>query len=222
MSPRIWLALAALVCAPAGASAHERGLSQAEIRVGDPRITVVLVFARAEIVELVPGADADRSGRLDEIELLSVETALSQQVLRGVEVAARDAACVGAIDRVAFVEEDGLSIAADFLCPTGPAPLDLFTLRLPLLARLAPGHRLVGRVVFQDMSSATGIPELDFVAHRRRAALTIRRPDPHLAEAPEPSQPADPEPPRPTWPWLTLAAAVAGLGAVFVLRRRRA
>ncbi|MBZ5713049.1 hypothetical protein K7C98_27755, partial [Nannocystis pusilla] len=107
---------------------------------------------------------------------------------------------------------------------TCPAAIEAFTVRLPLLARLAPGHRLVGHVVFQDMSSGTGIPEFDFVAHRRRSALTIRRPEPTTAASP-PAAPAVAAPAaaplRPRWPWLVLAAAPLGLAVVFLLRRRR-
>lgn len=216
------------IAAPALAHAHERGLSRAELRVAGARITAELVFARPEIVELVPGADADRSGQLDELELLSVETLLSEQVLTGIHIFRDTAACPGTVEKISFVEEDGLSVAVGFACP---GPLDAFTLRLPLLGRLAPGHRLLGHVVFQDMSSQPGVPELDFVAHRRRSALTIRRPELATTSTPEPgaaSKPAaqpiaipEPAPARPRWPWLVLAAAPVGLAVVFLLRRRR-
>lgn len=209
---------------PALADAHERGLSRAELRIAGARLTAELVFARPEIVELVPGADADRSGQLDEFELLSVETLLSEQVLAGIQIFRGAAACPGAVEKIAFVEEDGLAVSVGFTCP---GPIDAFTVRLPLLARLAGGHRLLGHVVFQDMSSRPDIPPLDFVAHRRRSALTIRRPGPAPAAAPPlPAPPpvAAPEPApapaRPRWPWLVLAAAPAGLAAVFLLRRR--
>lgn len=216
---RIALALAAIVLVPSPAAAHTPGLSRADIRVGAQRVTVDLVFARQEIAGLVPGADADRSGQLDEIELLSIETQLSASVLDGLALAADGDACTGTIDRIAFVEEDGLAIAAGFTCPrTAPAAL---TLRLPLLARLEPGHRVVGRLIFADMSPETDSPALDFVAHRRRSALMLRRP---TAPAPAPESPAPaPAPPAAAarWPWLALLAGVAGLGAGLFLRRRR-
>ncbi|WAS98494.1 hypothetical protein [Nannocystis punicea] len=226
------LAVVAGLGASAVADAHERGLSRAEFRIADARLTAELVFARPEIVGLVPGADADRSGQLDEVELLSVETLLSGQVLAGIQISRGDVACPGAVEKLTFVEEDGLAVSLGFTCP---APIDAFTVRLPLLARLAGGHRLLGHVVFQDMSSRTGLPELDFVAHRRRSALTIRRPEPAPAPAPAPGPVATPEPAtppgtaaepapadvRPRWPWLVLAAAPAGLAVVFLLRRRR-
>ncbi|MCY1062881.1 hypothetical protein [Nannocystis sp. SCPEA4] len=225
---RAALALLAGLGAPAVADAHERGLSRAELRIAGARLSAELVFARPEIVELVPGADADRSGQLDEVELLSVETLLSEQVAKGIQIAVGDRPCPGAIDRIAFVEEDGLAVSAGFTCP---AAIEAFTIRLPLLARLAPGHRLVGHVVFQDMSSGTDIPEFDFVAHRRRSALTIRRPDPTAAPSSPPAAPRPPAAPaaaapvaaplRPRWPWLVLAAAPLGLAVVFLLRRRR-
>lgn len=214
---RFAFVVAAIVLAPAPAAAHTPGLSRADIRVGPQRIAVDLVFARPELVGLVPRADADGSGQLDEIELLSIERQLSASVLEGLALAVDGAACTGAIDRITFVEEDGLAIAAGFVCPhANPAAV---TLRIPLLARLAPGHRLVGRIVFADMSQGPDAPALDFVAHRRRSALTIRRPT-----APEPESPAPAPPPATApWPWLAAAAAAAGLGAgVFLRRRRRA
>jgi hypothetical protein len=224
-SRRLWPVLALLLCVPARATAHQRGLSQAHLRVGGQqgapavRIAVDLVFARPEIVELVPRADADRSGQLDEIELLSVETLLSEQVQTGVEIEVDGRACAGAVERIAFVEEDGLSVAAAFTCEGRAPPLSAFTVRLPLLARLAPGHRLVGHVVFQDMPDETETPELDFVAHRRRAALTVRRPvaAPAPAAAPLPLPLPAPAP----WRWLALAAAPLAVGAVWLFRRRR-
>ncbi|WP_434415337.1 hypothetical protein [Nannocystis pusilla] len=226
---RAALVAAAALGAPAPADAHERGLSQAELRIADARVTAELVFARPEIVELVPGADADRSGQLDEMELLSVETLLSEQVLAGIQISLGTDACPGAVEKLTFVEEDGLAVSVGFTCP---GPIDAFTVRLPLLARLAGGHRLLGHVVFQDMSSRPDIPPLDFVAHRRRSALTIRRPDLAPAPAPQPVPPPSATPPTaapepapipapPRWPWLVLAAAPAGLAVVFLVRRRR-
>lgn len=229
MRRRVPLVLA-LCLAPLGpARAHQPGLSQAELRVEPGRVRARLVFARGEIAGLVPGVDADRDGRLAEIELLSVETALSEQVLRGIQIAAGREPCTGGVAGIAFVEEDGLSVDIDFACPPRPdgaAPPEL-TLRLSLLARLQPGHRLVGQLVFADMSpgsAGSASAPLDFVAHRRRAALTIRRPDagaPTREPPPPGAEPsaAPPEPPLvPGWPWLLLPAALV---AALVLARRR-
>lgn len=220
-----WLALAVLLVVPA-ARAHQPGLSRLDLRVGAPRITAELVFARPELIALVPGADADRSGQLDEVELLAIEAPLGDALLGGIELAVDGAACPGAIDRIAFVEEDGLAVSAGFACPPRAGPPDAVSLRLPLIARLAAGHRVLGRAVFADMSQGPGssAQPLDFVAHRRRSALTIRRPTaapepaPAPALAPAPAPAAAPPPPAPRWPWLLLAAAPLGLWA---FRRRR-
>ncbi|HEY8378472.1 MAG TPA: hypothetical protein VIK91_18385 [Nannocystis sp.] len=229
------LALAAVLAAahPTGAAAHQRGLSRAELRVvpdaapGSVRIAAELVFARPEIVELVPRADADRNGQLDEIELLSVETALSEHVREGVQLEVDGRPCAGVVERIAFVEEDGLAVVAGFVCPAAP-PLAGFTVRLPLLARLNPGHRLLGHVVFQDMPEETDAPALDFVAHRRRAALTVRRPTreraPERADEPAPAEAAPSPAPRQEparWPWLVLVAAATAALATWLSRRRR-
>lgn len=214
------LAAFALALAASRAAAHTPGLSRAELRVGPQRVVVDLVFARPELVGLVPGADADRSGQLDELELLSVEAPLSAAVLDGLALAADDVACAGAIDRIAFVEEDGLQITAGFACPR-PRP-DALTVRLPLLERLAPGHRLVGRLVFADMSAETDAPALDFVATRRRSALTLRRPTAPAPTPPPAPAPSAPPPASARWWPAALAGAAVLLAWGFLRRRRRA
>lgn len=219
------LALALVLLAPARAAAHQPGLSRAEVRIGPGRIDLELVFARPEIVRLAPGADADRDGQLGELELLSVETLLSEQVLEGIRAGADGAACAGTIERIAFVEEDGLSVAAGFTCPGARGPAEV-SLAFPLLTRLAPGHRLLGRARFGDLSSAPDAdpPDaLDFVAHARRSAVALRRPAPDAppAPAPAPAAPAREAPAPARWPWLALAAAPLVLGAWAFRRRRR-
>jgi len=263
--------LLALLLAPATARAHEPGLSRGEYRVDDDGVvTSQLVFARRELAErILPGADTDSDGQLGEFELLAVDAELRRQLLAGLELSAGPDRCDGAVTRVAFVEEDGLQVDLRHSCPR--APLPAVTLRWPLLARLSPAHRHLGRLVFtaapvpgdspsaasapvpgdspsaasapvpgDSLPASAPVPEatpaIDFVAHARRSALTIRRPPADaptrapapaaptsvatpVVPAPPPSSP--PVPARP-WPWLlAFALALVTLAVVRALRRRR-
>jgi len=213
------------------AAAHTPGLSQGSYRVDGRRVHVDIVLARGEAAQVVPGVDADRDGAIAEIELLQVQEALAAALSAGVEIRDGEAACPGAVDRVTFVEEDGLSFAADFTCPAGQA-LAAVTVRLPVLAKLASGHRHLGQVRFVGASaaSATGEPAaaepLDFVAHRRRAALTIRRPTPMASTAapgvPPETHPSPVAPTRETPRWRIFAglAALFGLAGLVAQRVR--
>lgn len=209
------LLLFAALCS-ARAAAHQPGLSQAEVRVHAAAVDAHLVFARAEVAALVPGADADRDGLLGEFELLSIETLLSEQVLQGIQVRADDRRCAGEVARIAFVEEDGLALDLRFTCPAPARALDL-----PLLARLPAGHRMVGRLRLDDSPDP-----VDFVAHRRRARIPLRAPERSAAPQPAELAPPDPAPPDPArasagarspWVWLGVALLATFAG---VFRRR--
>jgi len=220
-----------VVLAARSAAAHTPGLSQGAYRVDGRRVHVDLVLARGEAAQLVPKMDSDRDGVIAEIELLRAQDALAAALGAGVVIQAGDAACPGAVDRVTFVEEDGLSFAADYTCPEGQ-PLAAFTVRLPLLARLTGGHRHLGQAWFVGASAAVGVDgeAVDFVANRRRPALTIQRPRLPAAAPPSPPAPssvapqATPEAPR--WRVIAGVCALLGLGGLVVHRirgrRRRA
>lgn len=219
-----------LLLVPLPTRAHEPGLSRGEYRVTDRTLTSELVFARRELLtRLLPAADSDRDGQLGEFELLAVEADLRAQLLAGMQVASGSVPCPGAITRVVFVEEDGLQVDLRHDCPG--APLAAVTLRWPLLARLGPAHRHLGRVVYTSPEGHVpeDIPAIDLVAHARRSALTIKRPTPAAAPAPAPAPavpaapppaPAVPAAPAP-WPWLAaFAAALVALALTRALRRR--
>ena len=213
---------------PTLARAHEAGLSRGDYRVDAAIVTAQLSLARAEILALIPGADADGDGALGEFELLAIDAHLRRELAAGLVVLAGAAACPGVIERVTFVEKDGLRCDARFTCAA--APLPAVTLRWPVLARLGPGHRHLAQVVFV---AGPGDPEpepIDVVVHARRGALTFRRPTSAGPDAPRPPPPrspaqptATPPAPRAPGPWLwialvSLAAAALGLRA---WRRRR-
>lgn len=213
----------ALLVTPATTRAHEAGLSRGDYRVDAAIVTAELSLARAEILALIPGADADADGLLGEFELLAIDAPLRRELAAGLAVFAGTTPCPGTIARIAFVEEDGLRCDARFTCPT--APLAAFTLRWPLLARLGPGHRHLAQVVFAAVLGAPEPAPIDVVVHARRSALTFRRPTagvPVAALLPAPPSPpppaATPPSPRVRGPWLwialaSLAAAALGLRA---------
>ena len=229
MRPRLPALALLLLLGPTAAGAHEPGLSRGEYRVDDDTVTSELMFARRELAQLVPAADADADGQLAEFELLAIDADLRRHLLAGLQVSAGSDPCPGAITRLVFVEEDGLQVDARHPCPRGP--LAAVTLRWPLLARLSPGHRHLGRLVFTGPGGHVpkDSPEIDLVAHARRSALTIRRPTaPAPARVPAPVVPAAPSsspsvPARPApWPWLAaFAAALVALAVTRALRRRR-
>jgi len=211
----------ALLVVPTSARAHEAGLSRGIYRVDAAIVTAELSLARAEILALIPGADADADGVLGEFELLAIDAPLRRQLAAGLAVLGGATPCPGAIERVVFVEDDGLRCEARFTCPAAP-PLPTVTLRWPLLAHLGPGHRHLAQVVF---AAGPGEPEpqpIDVVVHARRSALTFRRPTPGVPDAPQaaaPRSPAQPAatPPAPrvpnVWLWIALASlAAAALG----------
>ncbi len=222
------IAVLALLLLAAPARAHEAGLSRGDYRIDGARLTSDLVFARRELAELIPGADVDRSGDLDEFELLAVDPSLRAELTAGMRVSAGALDCPGVVNRLAFYEDDGLLVTARHDCPRS---LDAITLRWPLLARLRPGHRHLGRLVYAPKDpGAPDLEPIEFVAHARRSALTIRRPSAptsaaptSVSAAPPPVPAADPEPPPiPAPPRLApLFALLAVLALALLLRMRR-
>lgn len=214
---------------PTRARAHEAGLSRGDYRVDAAIVTAKLSLARAEIVALIPGADADADGALGEFELLAIDAPLRRELAAGLVVLAGAAACPGVIERIAFVEEDGLRCDARFTCAA--APLPAVTLRWPVLARLGPGHRHLAQVVF---AAGPGEPQpqpIDVVVHARRGALTFRRPTSAVPEAAPPAPPRSPAQPAATppvprapgpWLWIALVSlSAAALAAAALVRRAR-
>lgn len=202
----------------APAHAHEAGLSRGDYQVTAAIVTAELVFARAELTALVPNAAPD--GPLGEFELLAIDAALRRELADGLRVTAGDRPCPGVITRLGFVEEDGLKFTARFECP---AALAAVTLRWPLLARLGPVHRHLGQLRFIAADPLVEPEPIDFVAHARRSALTIRRPEPPRAaarQAPPIMTPALPT--TPAWPTGPLIAALAALALAALALRARA
>ena len=212
------------IVVPRATHAHEAGLSRGQYRVDASVVTAELSLARAEVLAWIPGADADGDGELGEFELLAIDDVLRRALAAGLLVSAGPAPCPATVERVVFVEDDGLRCDLRFTCPAA-APLPAVTLRWPLLASLGPAHRHLAQVQFVEGAHA---PEpIDVVVHARRGALTFRRPTlrsavtPSAVAPPTPGPPAGPPPaPRAPRPWIWIALALLG-GAALGLRAWR-
>lgn len=131
------LLLPALLALSAGpARAHAVGVSRGGYRVAASSVEVELVFARSELVGVVPGLDQDVDGALSAAELMGGDRLLQDAVLRGLEIRTRSSPCVGVFGGAVLTEEDGLLVRASYSCPGEP-----LTFRLRLLESLSLGHR---------------------------------------------------------------------------------
>ena len=148
--------LAALVAAPRIAGAHQVGLSRGVYTVEGATVAAEVTFARGELRALLAGAG-------DELALDDA-AALTTAVVAAIEVRDGDAACVGALVRAGLTEEDGAVVVARYRCPRPPRAL---TLRLPLLARLSPGHRHLAQV------AGVGSDDIDLVVRADSPAQAI-------------------------------------------------
>jgi hypothetical protein len=130
---RWWLALAGwIVCAASPALAHQVGLSRGTWVDTSAAVTAELVFARADAQQICPDFKAERC----ELTLVVVE--------RGGE------RCTARVEATSLEEEDGYAIRGQFACrQPGRTTVDIG----PLLARLAAGHRHLGRAVSGDSST---------------------------------------------------------------------
>lgn len=180
------LVLVALVSGVAGA--HQVGLSRGVYRVEGREVAVEITFARGELRGLAPELDGDGDGALGEAELAAGTDALQARLGAGVELLADGAACTAALERASLTEEDGARVQLRYGCPASPRAL---TVRLPLLAGLAFGHRHIAQV-----ERADGEPVADLVLHRGAPEAS--------AELPAGDGPAGAPPPPPVGAYFRL------------------
>jgi len=139
------IGLGALVAglAPMRASAHEVGISRGEYRLEGTALRAELVFARQELLGLMPALDQNRDGALAEPELKAGKGTIQEAVRAGVSVRAEGAPCSGELVDTRLVEEDGVVLETRFTC--GQAPTSA-SLELKLLQGLPHGHRHLAHV----------------------------------------------------------------------------
>ena len=137
------LALAAL--APERrALAHAVGVSSGEYRLDGPRLYGDIGMADRELARLLPAIDTNHDGAIDAEEMTAGRDAVARAFAEGLTVETDGRPCPGSLDRAWVSEGDGGAIfQVRFACPEAPGRL---TLAMPLLDRLAPGHRHMARL----------------------------------------------------------------------------
>lgn len=134
--------LAAVLVAPS-ASAHQVGMSRGEYRLEGSSLQAEWVFARQELLGLVPALDSNQDGTLATPELETGREALQALVRSGASVRAEGTPCAGALLGTRLVEEDGVALEARFTCGAAPSQASV---ELGLLQQLPHGHRHLAHV----------------------------------------------------------------------------
>jgi hydrogenase/urease accessory protein HupE len=176
-SPALLLALAAAflaLFAVAEARAHEVGLSRGEYALSGATVSATLTFARRDAIELCAGLDEDHDGKLTAEEIARAQGALEQTIVGRVKVRGDDAKCPGTLTAAALAEEDGLTVRAEYRCPTAPREA---TIELALLSDLPFGHRHLAR------SDKGGAPADALLSERSRSLSITAGPAPPGPEA---------------------------------------
>jgi hydrogenase/urease accessory protein HupE len=125
------------------ACAHAVGVSSGEYRLDGKVLYGDIGMAGRELARLLPTIDANHDGSIDADELAAGREAVARALL-GVSVDADGRACLGSLDRAWVLEaEGGVVFQVRYTCPEVPGRL---TLAMPLLEKLAPGHRHLARV----------------------------------------------------------------------------
>jgi hydrogenase/urease accessory protein HupE len=128
---------------PMRAFAHQVGISRGEYRLEDSSLRAELVFAREELLGLVPTLDGNQDGTLAEAELESGRESIQALLRTGVSVRADGTACAGALLGTRLVEEDGVALETRFTCERAPSRASV---DLALLQGLPHGHRHLAHV----------------------------------------------------------------------------
>lgn len=147
-SARPWrLALAVFVgwlggLAPLTAHAHEVGLSRGEYTLEGAALRVQLVFARPELLGLLPGLDEEKDGFLSAGDLITGRELLKGSVRSGLAARAGAEDCVLESQDARLVEEDGVALEAKFVCSHST---ERVLVEVRLLQGFAHGHRHLAR-----------------------------------------------------------------------------
>ncbi|HRI68772.1 MAG TPA: HupE/UreJ family protein, partial [Polyangium sp.] len=144
---------------PGTSRAHQAGLSRGEYRLDGAMFTAEIIVARADAALLARGLDADGNGTITPDEVRAARPALGKSLTPKLVVRSGREECLGNVDDVFLVEEDGLSIRLNYLCPTPPASVHM---RFDVLDVLAFGHRHIARAE----SGTTMAEEVFFGTHR--------------------------------------------------------
>ncbi len=128
-----FLLLAVVLLAPALGQAHALRLSRGDWALEPGTVEARLTFFRGELPMLAP----------DGLDEAAVEAAALHRVASAVEVRAAGAPCALARSASHAVEEDGVRFELRWRCPAAAARWSVI---LPFLAQLSPGHTHLARV----------------------------------------------------------------------------
>jgi hypothetical protein len=208
---RLVLALAATLAVlgtRGDAAAHTVGLSSGEYGVRGARLDARLVFARGEIVRLVPLLDVNGDGHVSAAEAQTARPQIRARIVDRMNVSASGgAACEASLVDAAITEGDGLLVVARWTCGAALERVDL-----AVLEDLGPTHRHVARVV-RDGAAEREQEAFDRVLSRDARVLALEGDAPAATAAPRPGPRPGPAPATGT-----SAAGFLALGLEHILR----
>jgi hydrogenase/urease accessory protein HupE len=138
------------------AAAHAIGVSKGSYTLDGDVVHAEIVFARGEMLGVVPSLDPDKDGSVRPEDVTASKAALAKAVTLGILVRGNGEACPGTFEDARLTEEDGIALTAHYQCPMPPVRLEL---EVKLLAELSHGHRHIAHVVL-------GALTIDEVAYR--------------------------------------------------------
>ncbi len=143
-----------LVAGPA--AAHAIGVSRGAYTLEGETVRAELVFARGEMIGVVPSLDPHHDGSVRPEDVVASRAALAKAATLGVLVRGNGQACAGRLEDARLTEEDGIALVVAYACPLAPERLEI---DVKLLAELSHGHRHIAHVVLGSIT-------IDEVAYR--------------------------------------------------------
>jgi hypothetical protein len=189
------VALAMAVLSMEGlARAHAIGLSRGSYSMTGTRVRAEIVLARAEAVALIPSLDPEHRGVLSDDAVRLGRPALVAAIVEKTKVTAGSAPCPGSLQSATLTEADGITLSADFDCPSGSTSAHV---ELGFIDGLSPGHRHEASIVSAgrttEMFAHTGESSFDVVGGGQPSGAT------------------------PTVPRATVATSIVQMGVLHIL-----
>lgn len=144
--------------------AHTIGVSKGDYQLFGSEVKVELIFARLELMGVLPSLDTNHDGVIAESEVSASIPTINVMIVQGLIVQASSGPCVNAMQSATLTEEDGLLIRMVSRCPETPQRLSFM---LTFLKSMSHGHRhlatmsVAGSTV-QHAVAYAGLPGFDF------------------------------------------------------------
>lgn len=146
------------------AQAHDPGLSRAVLQIGQHQLVMRITFAERELEAVVP-MDSDQSGDVSAAEFLSAKTRLQSAIAAGVALRLDHQPQSPQLLSITQTPSDTVEVALGFQTPLSASA----TVTVPLIARLARGHRqyltvrhdsgeLLGQYVLDSQTGPLTVP----------------------------------------------------------------